>query len=73
MVLNLVAIVALVALTRSHVKFAWHDLIQIAPDPCLPRLNRSDEWVAGVLKMLGGMSVFGIVTTADMPAREAHS
>jgi hypothetical protein len=57
----------------SDFKFAWHDLIHIAPDPPLPWLNRSDEWVTGVLKMLGSMSVFGIVATANMPAGQAHS
>jgi len=62
----------LVARTPSHIKFAWHDLIYIAPDPSLARLNRSDEWVTGVLKMPGGMSVLGIVTTANMPTDEAH-
>jgi len=63
----------LVARTPSHIKFAWHDLIYIAPDPSLARLNRSDEWVTGVLKMLGGMSIFRRVTTADMPADQAQS
>jgi hypothetical protein len=62
-----------VALARSHNKFGWHHLIHIAPDPSLTRLNRSDEWVTGMLKMLGGMSIFRIVTTANMTAREAHS
>ena len=70
--LSSLTFVALVAHTRSHIKFAWHDLIDIAPDPLLARLDRSDEWMADLLKMPGGMFVFGIVTTADMPTDEAH-
>jgi hypothetical protein len=62
----------LLARTGSHIKLAWHDLIHIAPNPSLARLNRSDEWVTGVLKMPGGMSVLGIVTTTYMPTKETH-
>jgi hypothetical protein len=46
------------ARTRSHIKFAWHHLIHIAPDPFLAWLDRSHERMTDVLKMLGGMSIF---------------
>jgi hypothetical protein len=63
----------LTALASSHNNFGWHELIHIAPDPALPRLNRADEWMTSVLKVLGGVLVLGIVATADMPAEEAQS
>jgi hypothetical protein len=71
--LALAIILALVILTHSHVKFAWHNLIHITPDPPLAWLNRADEWVTDLLKMPGGMFVLGIVATADMSTDQAQS
>jgi hypothetical protein len=58
MFLALDAIVAWVACTYLHLKFAWHHLIDITPDPFLAWLNRSHKWMADVLKVLCGMSIF---------------
>lgn len=71
--LALAAIVALTARAPSHIQFAWHNLIHITPDPPLAWLNRANEWMTKLLKMLGSMLVLGIVTTADMPTDQAQS
>lgn len=47
-----------IARTRSRLKLAGFQLIDIAPDPCLPRLHRADQRVPNLLKVLGGMFVF---------------
>src|SRR2546423_6008928 len=48
-----------------------HDLIDIAPQPVLARLERLHKRVAGGMEMLGGMLVLRRVTAADVPADEA--
>src|SRR5271166_5090337 len=57
----------------SGCKFARLDLIDITPDPGFSGLNRAHERMLGVVKVLGGVLVLGRVTTAHLPADEAHA
>src|SRR5919198_5748417 len=61
-----VSLLSLALLCRLH-----HELIDIAPEPVLARLERLHERVAGGVEMLGGMLVLRRVTAADVPANEA--
>ena len=54
-------------------KFAGFDLVDITPDPRLPRLVGTDERVLGSVEMFSGMFVFGRVATAHMSTSEAQA
>src|SRR6267143_6893119 len=49
------------------------DLVNVAPAPALPRLERGDDRMPGFLEMLGGVLVLRIVAAADVPARPAQA
>src|SRR5437879_3304091 len=49
------------------------DLIDVAPAPALPRLERGDDRMPGLLEMLGGVLVLRVVAASDVPARPAQA
>ena len=49
------------------------DLIHIAPTPRFARLKRLDDRVSRLLKMFGGVLVFGGIAAADMAALQADA
>src|SRR5712691_10508523 len=49
------------------------DLVDVAPAPALPRLNRLHDRVAGHLEMLGRVLALRGIAAADVPAGEAHA
>jgi hypothetical protein len=57
----------------SSSKFAWHRLVQVAPDPSFSGLDGTDQRMLSFVKMLGCMLILGRVATADVPANKAHA
>jgi hypothetical protein len=53
-------------------KFEYY-LIDVAPTPVLPWLERLDNRVVGRMEMPGGVLILRIVTAADMPAFETEA
>src|SRR6266480_6907858 len=49
------------------------DLVDVAPAPALPRLERGDDRMPGLLEMLGGVLVLRVVAASDVPARPAQA
>jgi hypothetical protein len=47
------------------------DLVDVTPPPALGRVIAFDDWMARLAKMLGGVTVWRIVATADMAAGPA--
>jgi hypothetical protein len=54
------------ALRRGTIAEIEHDLVDITPPPALGRIVEFDDWVARLVKMLGGVAVRRVVTAADM-------
>ena len=48
-------------------------VVRVAPEPVLARLERTDQWVVRRLEMFGRVPARGVVTAADVPARLTHS
>src|SRR5882762_2711872 len=49
------------------------DLVDIAPAPAFPGLERGDDRMPGLLEMLGGVLVLRVVAASDMTARPAQA
>src|SRR5436309_14710528 len=49
------------------------DLVDVAPAPAFPRLERGDDRMPGLLEMLGGVPVLRVDAASDVPARPAQS
>src|SRR6266446_6929842 len=49
------------------------DLVDVAPAPALPRLERGDDRMPGLLEVLGGVLVLRVVAAADVPAFPAQA
>src|SRR5437867_6970354 len=49
------------------------DLVDVAPAPAFPRLERGDDRMPGLLEMLGGVLVLRVVAASDVPARPAQA
>jgi hypothetical protein len=50
-----------------------HDLIDVAPDPVLSRLEGLNDWVVGRMEVLGGVLVLGRITTANVSTGETQA
>jgi len=48
-------------------------VINIAPAPIFAALERLNDRMLGGVIVFGGVLTFGLVTAADMPARQTHS
>ena len=48
-----------------------HHLVDVTPPPAFGRVIAFDDWMARLVKVLGGMAVRRIVATADMAAGPA--
>ena len=48
-----------------------HDLVDVTPPPAFGLIIAFDDWVPRLVKMLVGLAVRRIVTTADMAAGPA--
>src|SRR6059036_3873457 len=49
------------------------DPVDVAPAPALPRLERGDDRMPGLLEMLGGVLVLRVVAASDVSARSAQA
>ena len=49
------------------------DLVDVAPAPTLRRVIALDDRMPGRMKMLGGVTMGGIVTATDMAAGAAYA
>src|SRR5437867_9833524 len=49
------------------------DLVDVAPAPAFPRLERGDDRMPGLLEMLGGVLVLRVVAASDVSARPAQA
>src|SRR5439155_6511747 len=59
---------------RSSVTTQSNDLVvEVAPPPILPGLERPDHRVAGLVVVPGGMPLRGGVAAADVPAGQAQA
>jgi len=47
-------------------------MVDITILPVFPRLKRLDHRVLRFVEVFGGMSVFGVIAAADMPARKTE-
>jgi hypothetical protein len=45
-----------------------HDFVEVAPHPVFAGLDRLDNRVLGVVKVFGGVFIFGGVAAANVPA-----
>lgn len=50
----------------------YEHFVYVTPSPNLARLDRADDRVTRLAKVLGGVFVLGAVATADVAAAEAH-
>jgi hypothetical protein len=50
-----------------------HNLVHVTPAPALGRVISLDDQAARLLKVLGGVSVRGVVATADMAGGSAQA
>jgi hypothetical protein len=50
-----------------------HYFIDVTPHPIFAGLDGADNGVLGGVEMLGGVLVFGVIATADVPANEAKA
>ena len=48
-----------------------YDLVDVTPSPAFGRVIAFDDWMARLVKVLGGVAVRRIVATADMAAGPA--
>ena len=48
-------------------------IIDVAPPPVLARLKGLDDWMAGVMVVLGSMLVWGVIAAADVPTGQANA
>lgn len=48
-------------------------LILVAPRPLLARLDRSDDWMPGGLRVRRGMAIGGVVAAPDVAALETDA
>jgi hypothetical protein len=54
-------------------ELAGFNLVNVAPHPAFSWLDGADEGMLGVMKVLGGMFVFGRITTTYMSADQTHA
>jgi hypothetical protein len=48
-------------------------LVHVAPDPVFAGFNGTHDGMAAIVKMFGGVFVFGRIAAADVPAHHAHA
>jgi hypothetical protein len=60
-------------LLASSRKLTGLDFIHITPDPGLSRLDGAYQRMLGLMKVLGGVLIFGRVATAYMSTNQAHA
>src|SRR5690348_4840200 len=58
---------------RTPLKFSGVHLVCIAPYPALPRLDGTNERVAGFMEVFGGMLVLGRIATAHVTTAQAQA
>jgi hypothetical protein len=56
----------------SRGRFAGDYFVNVTPDPFFSGLDRANQGMAGVMKMLGGMFVLRRIAAAHVPADHAH-
>jgi hypothetical protein len=53
--------------------FAGNHFVHVAPDPILSRFDGAHYGMGGLVKVFGGMFIFGRVAAADVAAHHAHA
>jgi hypothetical protein len=52
---------------------ARNHFVDIAPDPVFSGLDRTDQGMAALVKMLGGVFILRRIAATDVPAYHAHA
>jgi hypothetical protein len=53
--------------------FAGRKTVLVTPDPGFSGLNGTDQWMAGVMEVSGGMLIFRIIAAAYVPTFKAEA
>jgi hypothetical protein len=49
------------------------DIVHVAPDPSFARFDRADQWMLGLVEVLGGVFVLGGIAASDVTALDAQA